>query len=214
MSGSAHPGVFVTLEGGEGSGKSTLVAGLAAHFRAKGLEVVATREPGGTPGAEQVRALIVTGEGDRWSPLSEALLFTAARNDHLERRIRPALQRGALVLCDRYLDSTRAYQAAGGNVPDETCLALASLISAEEPDLTLLLDLPPADGLRRSRGAATGEQRFEDLELAFHERVRSRFQQLAQEEPDRFRQLDAARPAEAVLAQATRLVTDTIERKR
>jgi len=148
-------GVFITFEGGEGAGKSTQIAHLGERLRAAGRDVVTTREPGGSPGAEAIRALLVTGAADRWSPVSETLLMYAARRDHIERVIAPALARGAVVLCDRFADSTRAYQGAAGGAPAELIAALeAAVLGEAQPDLTLVLDLPVEAGL--ARAAARG----------------------------------------------------------
>lgn len=195
-------GLFLTLEGGEGAGKSTLLARLQETFVAKGREVVATREPGGTAGADLIRALLVQGDAPRWDPLTEALLLAAARRDHIRAVIRPALDRGAVVLCDRFVDSTRAYQTGAGGLPRQVVEDLTALIEAPKPDATLLLDLPPEAGLERARGRAGGEDRFERLGLAFHARVRAAFLSLAAEDPGRFLVLDAAQSADAVEAAA------------
>ncbi len=160
-------GRFITLEGGEGAGKSTLLQGLRDALEARGVQIVATREPGGTPAADEIRHLLVRGDGDRWSALSEALLFAAARNDHLERVVRPALARGAWVLCDRYVDSTWAYQVAGGGLPEETFKALHQIINADRPDLTIILDVDPQAGVARSLGGEKGEARLESMKAAF-----------------------------------------------
>lgn len=192
-------GLFLTIEGGEGGGKSTLAKALAAHIAAYGHAVVHTREPGGSPGAEALRQLLLYGPQDRWSPLSEALLFTAARNDHLERTIRPALARGDVVLCDRYLDSTRAYQTAAG-LDARTCSDLAALINADTPDLTLILDVPPRQGLERAGREA--DDRFEHRSTSFHDRVRAAFLNIARAEPQRCQVLDAQASAEQVLRAA------------
>jgi dTMP kinase len=199
---SAPSGLFLTLEGGEGAGKSTLLAGLASGFAALGRETVCTREPGGTEGADAIRALLVTGAEDRWDAMTEALLIAAARRDHVRRVIAPALERGAVVLCDRYLDSTRAYQSGAGGLPEETVEELARLIAAPRPHLTLLLDLPFAEGLARARGRTGKEDRFERLGEAFHGRVRAHFLMLAQSEPDRIVVLDATLGPDQVLAAA------------
>ena len=147
--------MFITFEGGEGAGKSTQVRRLAARLAVSGREVVVTREPGGSPGAEALRQLLVRGEADRWSPLSELLILYAAREDHLERTIRPALDRGAVVVSDRFADSSRAYQGAGGGVDAAFIAALeARTLGATRPDLTLVFDMPVEEGLARaaSRG--------------------------------------------------------------
>lgn len=199
-------GLFLTLEGGEGAGKSTLLARLQAAFAATGREVVATREPGGTPGADLIRALLVQGDGPRWDPLTEALLLAAARRDHIRAVIRPALERGAVVLCDRFVDSTRAYQTGAGGLPRQVVEDLTALIEAPNPDATLLLDLPPEAGLERAKGRASAgagaEDRFERLGLAFHGRVRAAFLDLAAEDPARFLVLDATQSPDAVEAAA------------
>lgn len=197
--GRVRRGRFITFEGGEGAGKSTQARRLADTLKRRGLEVVLTREPGGSPGAEALRALLVSGDVDRWSPLSEALLMNAARSDHLERLIRPALERGAVVICDRFADSTRAYQGAGGGVPPEALEALEKLVvGADRPDLTLVFDLPVEVGLERARARADGEARFESKGLTFHERLRTGYRAIAAAEPRRCVLIDASRPLEAV----------------
>ncbi len=198
-------GHFITFEGGEGAGKSTQVQILAERLRAQGLEVVATREPGGSPGAEAIRALLVTGDPDRWSPVSETLLLYAARVDHIQRTIRPALERGAWVICDRFADSTRAYQGAGGGVsPDFVGALEAAVIGDVRPDLTLVLDLPMEQGLARASARGGGEARFEAKGLAFHRRLRDAFLEIAADEPARCAVIDALaspdRVAEAIWA--------------
>ena len=203
------PGRLITLEGGEGVGKSTLAKALAQAIEAAGQKVVATREPGGTPGADQIRALLVTGAGARWSALTETLLLTAARNDHLERVIRPALARGDWVLCDRYTDSTHAYQAAGGGVPAVMVTALTGWIDAPVPDLTIVLDLDPALGLARAGSTAAGEARFEGRDADFHARVRAAFLAIASATPRRCVVIDAT----ADRAQVVRLARDAIAQR-
>lgn len=195
-------GLFLTLEGGEGAGKSTLARRLDEALRGLGLDVVLTREPGGSPGASAIRTLLVQGEADRWSALSETLLLAAARNDHLERTIRPALTRGAVVICDRFRDSTRAYQVAGRGLPVQTEAALNAMIAAPDPDLTLLLDLDPAKGVARSRGVAVGEARYESMDLTVHQAIRAAFLAIAQSEPARVVVIDASRDQDTVFADA------------
>ncbi len=190
---------FITLEGGEGSGKSTLARGLAEALRARGRDVIVTREPGGSPGAEAIRALLVEGEPERWSAMEEALLFGAARSNHLRHTIRPALAGGAWVVCDRYFDSTRAYQVAAAGLAGTALGALNVLIEAPAPDLTLMLDIDPTAGLARSRGGATGEDRFERKDANFHARVRAEFLAIAKAEPKRCVLIDAALPEADVL---------------
>ncbi|MCP5433560.1 MAG: dTMP kinase [Alphaproteobacteria bacterium] len=201
-------GRFITFEGGEGAGKSTQLALLAERLRAEGVQVVATREPGGTEGAEAVRALLVTGATDRWSPLAESLLHFAARADHLERVIRPALARGDWVLCDRFTDSSMAYQGYGLGLGRETVAALARLVVGETtPDLTLILDIPPGEGLARAEAAAPGgETRYERMGQAFHAALREAFRDIAAREAPRCALVDAARPREAVAADILALV--------
>jgi dTMP kinase len=194
-------GRFITFEGGEGAGKSTQVRQLAARLKAAGREVVATREPGGSPGAEAIRALLVQGEADRWSALTETLLMYAARRDHIERVIAPALARGAWVICDRFADSTRAYQGAAGGADPALIRTLETAILGENrPDLTLILDLPVAEGLARASGRGDAEGRFEAKGQAFHERLRQAFLEIARAEPRRCAVIDAARSPDEVEA--------------
>jgi dTMP kinase len=192
-------GRFITLDGGEGAGKSTQAARLVALLRARGRRVVATREPGGTPGAEEIRALLVTGEAGRWDAWSEALLVYAARRDHVARVIEPALAQGDWVLCDRFLDSTLAYQGHARGLGAGAIEALHALVLGRlRPDLTLIFDLDPAIGLRRAAERRGGEGRFEAQDLAFHQRLRAGFQAIAAAEPERCRSIDAGQPLEAV----------------
>ncbi len=202
-------GRFITFEGGEGAGKSTQAARLAERLRAASLEVVQTREPGGSPGAEALRALVVSGDAGRWSPLAETLILYAARADHLERVIRPALDRGAWVVCDRFSDSTRAYQGAGGGVPDRVIEALdATVVGPDQPDLTLMLDAPVEVGLERAR-VRGGDARFESMGHAFHDRLREAFLAIAGAAPGRCVVMDATAAPDAVAAQ----VWDAVERR-
>jgi dTMP kinase len=176
---------------------------LAGHLRALGREVVETREPGGAPGAEEIRRLLVEGDPARWSPESETLLFTAARRDHLERVIRPALARGAVLVCDRYVDSTRAYQGAGAPGRRELVDLLHRLTIGLDPDLTLIFDIDPAAALERARSRVSdpAEDRFERKGPAFQARLREEFLAIAAAEPARCALIDAARPADAVAGQ-------------
>jgi dTMP kinase len=193
-------GRLITFEGGEGAGKSTQIERLAATLSAAGIMVLATREPGGTVGAEAIRGLLVNGPPERWLPLSETLLLLAARLDHVERRIRPALAVGQWVLCDRFVDSTRVYQGMAGTVGVELVDRLqAATIGELAPDLTLILDVPAEIGLAR-RGHDAPETRFEGKGAAFHQRVRDGFLQLAAEEPSRCRVIDAGQGVDAVAA--------------
>lgn len=186
-------GRFITLEGGEGVGKSTQAARLAERLRASGKTVVVTREPGGTPGAEAIRGLLMTGETDRWSARVEALLFAAARADHVERVIRPATERGDWVLCDRFIDSTRAYQGGAGGLSDDEIMALHRVGSGGLlPDRTLLLALGQDEATERARVRDGGDSdRFGDKSHDYHQRLGAAFEALAAAEPTRFRRIDA-----------------------
>jgi dTMP kinase len=205
------PGVFITFEGGEGGGKSTQILRLADRLRARGRAVIATREPGGSSGAEALRTLLVTGAVDRWSPLSETLILYAARSDHLERVIRPALAEGAVVLSDRFADSTRAYQGTAGGVDPAFIAELErTVLGPTRPDLTLILDLAAEDGLARAGRRGDDEARFEGKGLAFHQRLREEFRAIAHREPDRCRLIDASQDVEAVAAAVWSAVAETI----
>lgn len=194
-------GRFITFEGGEGAGKSTQVQRLAARLKAEGREVVTTREPGGSPGAESIRDLVLKGSADRWSPVTETLLMYAARRDHIERVIQPALERGAWVICDRFADSTRAYQGGAGGVDGGLITALEThILDGVRPDLTLVFDLPAEVGLERAHVRAGAEMRFESKGTAFHERLREAFRAIAAREPDRCALIDATGSIEAVEA--------------
>jgi dTMP kinase len=187
------PGRFITLEGGEGTGKSTQSRRLAARLREAGLDVVTTREPGGAPGAEQIRKLVVEGEGGRWTPITETLLVYAARADHVARTIGPSLAKGQWVISDRFNDSTFAYQGAGRGVPRETIRRIDAVVLDDfRPDLTLILDLPIAVGLARAGARGGTETRFESLDRDFHERMRTAFVDIARKQPERCRLIDAA----------------------
>ena len=193
--------MFVTFEGIDGSGKSTQARLLAEALRGAGHEVVLTREPGGSQGAEEIRRLVLEGATDRWSPMTELLLFTAARRDHLERLIEPALARGAVVICDRFADSTRMYQGMereGGANLRGLVDQLHKMVIPREPDLTMLIDIDPELGLSRAKARAGTEERFEDMGVALQERMRAGFLALAQEFAPRFRVIDGARSPEAV----------------
>ena len=195
----ARSSAFISFEGGDGAGKSTQIKRLAETLRAHGHEVVVTREPGGSPGAEAIRKLLLEGAADKWSPLTEALLMYASRADHLERTIEPALQRGAVVITDRFADSTMAYQGLAGALGEDAVLALQELVVGNRgPALTLILDLPVQEGLKRSGAAGGAEQRFESKGAAYQERVRAAFLEIARREPDRCAVIDASGDAEAV----------------
>jgi dTMP kinase len=193
-------GRFITLEGGEGVGKSTQAARLADALRARGKSVVVTREPGGTAGAEAIRALLMNGSEDKWSARAEALLFAAARADHVEKLIEPALARGDWVICDRFIDSTRAYQGGAGGLADEDLVALHRIGSEGlMPDRTLLLTLPFAEAGKRAEARATGNaDRFGSRDDAYHARLLAAFKRIAADEPARCRVIDASGHADEV----------------
>ena len=195
-------GRFITLEGGEGAGKSTLIQGLLGEFERRNINVLITREPGGTPLAESVRALALMPPDDQsWSALSHALLMNTARSDHLEKRIRPALVRGEWVLCDRFADSTRAYQSVDG-VPAETLMALERAVVGEtKPDLTLILDADPVALTKRRKARGTDDV-FEAKDLDFHQKIRAAFLAIADAEPERCKVINALQSPPQVLADA------------
>jgi dTMP kinase len=201
------PARFITLEGGEGAGKSTQAKMLAAALEARGVACVLTREPGGSPGAEEIRKLIVEGEPRRWDVLTETLLLCAARADHVAHAIRPALAAGRWVICDRFSDSTYAYQGAGRGLEASTIRSIeTAAIGSLKPDLTLILDIPVEIGLARAGARGTNEQRFESFDTAFHERLRSAFRALAQAEPERCALIDAGAATDEVTRTVWRAV--------
>lgn len=195
MSKSSSKGVFISFEGGEGSGKSTQIRLL--HNWIQGVwsgKVSSTREPGGTHGAEMIRKLLVTGDSNRWDSVTEALLMTASRRDNLVRIIQPALEAGEALLTDRFYDSTSVYQGIVGGASDDLITALNTLsLDHIRPDITILLDIDPKLGLERSTRPDNDETRFESKGMAFHEAVRAGYLQLAAAEPDRFMVIDASR---------------------
>ncbi|WP_417481783.1 dTMP kinase [Maricaulis sp.] len=196
-------GHFITLEGGEGAGKTTLIQALAEKLRARGIDVVVTREPGGTPGAELLREILLTGSTDRWSSMTEALLMYAARVDHVERLIAPALQRGAWVLSDRFADSTTAYQGAAGGVPIERIKLLhQAALGNFKPDLTLILDINPQVGIQRTIARGEDATRFERFDPGFHGRLRQAFLDIAEDDPERCLVIDGSETAETVFRHA------------
>jgi dTMP kinase len=204
-------GRFITFEGGEGTGKSTQVARLVDRLRARDLEVLQTREPGGSDGAEEIRKLALNGDAGRWSAMTETLLMFAARSDHLERTVRPALDAGRWVVCDRFADSSRAYQGAGGGVPADFIETLdAAVVGATQPDLTLVFDLPVEVGLERAFGRGLFETRFESKGLAFHERLRRGFREIAAVHPERCVIIDADGDLETVAARVWTAVEDRL----
>lgn len=202
-------GRFISLEGGEGVGKSTQLRLLADALRARGHEVITTREPGGSPGAEEIRRLLFEGEGERWSPEAEALLFAAARADHVGTVIRPAVAAGQWVLCDRFVDSSRAYQGDARGVGDETVMELHRIGSAGLlPDRTLVLSLPAEEAEAREMARDGAADRFRRRGEAYHARVRAFFERVAGEEPDRVRLIDASGDQAAVTARLLAALDD------
>ena len=194
-------GRFITLEGGEGAGKSVQRDRLVQALRAAGLETVATREPGGSPSAEAVRELLLA-HGTDWQPLSEALLHAAARSQHLAETVRPALEAGRWVVSDRYSDSTRAYQGWGLGVALETLDQLEAMVVADaRPDLTIMLDVAPEIGLTRAEGRGQGADRYEAMDLAFHQRLRAGYRAIAESAPERCVLIDASGSEDAVAAE-------------
>ncbi|HEY9037439.1 MAG TPA: dTMP kinase, partial [Roseovarius sp.] len=190
-------GLFVSFEGIDGSGKSTQARLLFEHLTSQGHDAILTREPGGSPGAEQIRALLLSGDVDRWSPETELLLFTAARRDHLERTIWPALAAGRIVICDRYADSTRMYQGLRGPDLRRRVEALHDLMIGQEPDLTLLIDMEAGAGLSRALERGGGEDRFEAFGNDLQAAMRQGFLALAEEFADRFRVINGGRDIDA-----------------
>ncbi|MDZ4735141.1 MAG: dTMP kinase [Rhodospirillaceae bacterium] len=195
-------GRFITFEGGEGAGKSTQAQRLGVWLKARNIDVLLTREPGGSPGAEAIRQLLVTGDAGRWNALTETLLHFAARNDHVLRTIEPALADRHWVICDRFVDSTVAYQGYGLGV-DRAFIAMLekSVLGGLRPDLTLFLDLPVETGLARAASRRGGEDRYETMDIAFHERLRHGFHEIAARDPARCVLIDATEDVDAVQRQ-------------
>lgn len=210
MFGNTTRGLFITLEGGEGTGKSTQAQRLAERLRDMGVRVLTTREPGGTPGAEAIRDLLVNGEVRRWEPMSEALLHFAARVDHVEKVIRPALAQGQWVISDRFADSTFAYQGAGQGLSAAAIADLYRLsLDGFAPDLTLILDMPVAEALARARQRG-GADRYERMGPAFHERLRAAFLDIAATAPERCRVIAAGGPPDEVAARLWAVVAKAV----
>lgn len=201
-------GKFITLEGGEGTGKSTQVHRLTASLRDAGMDALATREPGGAPGAEDIRALLVTGEVARWEPMTEALLHYAARIEHLHKTVFPALKAGTWVVSDRYADSTTAYQGYGHGLDLEGIARLHHMsVGAFAPELTIILDLEIEDGLNRATDGSGGEDRYERMDRDFHRRLRDGFLEIARQDPDRCAVVDATGTVDQVAAAIRSLVS-------
>ncbi len=207
MSRPGRGGVFITFEGIDGSGKST-----QARRLAEALGAQLTREPGGSPGAEEIRRLLVEGEAGRWSAETEILLFTAARRDHLEKTIRPALEAGRMIVSDRFADSTRVYQGVARSGLRDVVDRLHALMIGREPDLTFVIDTDPETALGRGLARQSGEDRFESLGLAFQERLRAGFLALAREFPGRVRVIDGNRSETTIAAEVAALTRDVLAR--
>lgn len=210
-------GIFITFEGGEGAGKSTQILALAEALRGRGHEVLVTREPGGSAGAEAVRHVLLSGAAEPFGPGMEALLFAAARSDHVEQVIRPAVERGAIVLCDRFMDSSRVYQGVTGDLAPRFMEALEAVaINGMVPDLTLVLDLDAEEGLRRAtaRRGTDGADRYEKETLAVHRRRREAFLSIARAEPDRCVVVDATRGRDDVAEAIAEAVYQLLDRRR
>jgi dTMP kinase len=192
-------GRFITFEGGDGSGKTTQIKLLRDYLASKGAKCVMTREPGGSAQGDAIRQLLLTGSGDKWNPVAETLLFQAARVEHVERVIRPALAKGDTVLCDRFLDSTIVYQGIGKGLSVEYIRQLHHFTLGNiMPGLTLVLDIDPAEGLRRAKSRAGDETRFENMNMNFHHAVREGFLAIAKGEPERCRVINASASVEEV----------------
>ncbi len=194
-----RPARFISLEGGDGSGKSTQIARLVAALKKRAIATLATREPGGSKGAEEIRKLVLTGEPGRWDVMTETLLMFAARSDNVAKAIKPALKSGTWVICDRFTDSTYAYQGAGGGLARETIRRMETLVLHDfRPDLTLILDVPVEIGIARTQGRGHDETRFEKFDLAFHERMRQAYLSIARRDTARCAVVDAAQDEDAV----------------
>jgi dTMP kinase len=205
-------GKFISIEGGEGAGKSTQIAALANHLRSQGLEVVLTREPGGTEGAEAIRKLLLDGSADRWNPAAEALLFAAARSDHVERLIKPSLAQGKWVISDRFIDSSRAYQGANSGMGDGDIMTLHAIGSAAFlPDRTIILDIDPqAAALRTQKRDGDNADRIGGRQAEFHMAVRKAFLHIAADDPKRVRVVDASSDLETVSSEIYNQIIDML----
>ncbi len=205
-------GRFITFEGGEGVGKSTQIRRLAASLNALGIETLLTREPGGSPHAEELREVLLSGGAKHFGPFAETILFYAARDDHLKVTIRPALAKGLWVLCDRFIDSTRAYQGVLGEVEPALIRSIERVVvGSTVPDLTLILDMPARDGLARVRARGAGVDRFEGESLIFHEKLREAFLAIAEFEPRRCAVVDAAGTQDDVAAKVLATVRQRLD---
>ncbi len=204
-------GIFITFEGIDGSGKSSQAQLLAETLKTLGHETLRTREPGGSEGAEEIRRLLVEGDPDRWSAMTEILLFTAARRDHLEKTIEPALADGKIVVSDRFADSTRVYQGAARADLRDVVDQLHAIMIGREPDLTFIIDMDPSAALTRGLARQSGEDRFEELGLEFQEKLRTGFLALAKNFPDRCRVIDGARDMDVIAAEIAQIASDHLK---
>ncbi|HNR76105.1 MAG TPA: dTMP kinase [Parvularculaceae bacterium] len=208
-------GLFISFEGGDGAGKSSQIKRLAEFLRMRGEAVILTREPGGSGGAEAIRKLLVEGAVERWSPMAEALMMYAARADHLERVILPALARGETVITDRFADSTMAYQGIAGGLGEETIARLHALVVADHnPDITLILDVATEVGLARAGGRVSDESRFERKGVGYHENVRQAFLKIARRDPERCVVIDASPDEETVFKSVVAAVEKKLRSRR
>ncbi|MBX8802976.1 dTMP kinase [Ochrobactrum sp. MR28] len=209
-------GLLITFEGGEGAGKSTQILALADHLRAQGFEVIVTREPGGSAGAEAVRHVILSGAAETYGPAMEALLFAAARSDHVDQKIRPAIEAGQIVLCDRFIDSSRVYQGISGNLDPQFMQSVERIaIDGTMPDLTFILDIPADKGLARAglrRGTEVAD-RFEKETIATHEARRQAFLAIAASEPQRCKVIDADRTVDEISAEIAALADTALKQR-
>ncbi len=209
-------GLLITFEGGEGAGKSTQILALADHLRAQGFEVIVTREPGGSAGAEAVRHVILSGAAETYGPAMEALLFAAARSDHVDQKIRPAIEDGQIVLCDRFIDSSRVYQGISGNLDPQFMQSVERIaIDGTMPDLTFILDIPADKGLARAglrRGTEVAD-RFEKETIATHEARRQAFLAIAANEPQRCKVIDADRTVDEISAEIAALADAVLKQQ-
>ncbi|AFX99505.1 thymidylate kinase [Candidatus Endolissoclinum faulkneri L2] len=209
-----YPGCLITLEGGEGAGKSTQIAFLRDWLAARGISVICSREPGGSPGAEEIRSLLNLGELDKWDEITEAILINAARRDHVVRKIRPALMRGDWVVCDRFLDSTLVYQGAGSGIPLDILRTLINMaVEGLRPDLTLILYIDPLIGLKRIKRRKSKKTRFDRRDSAFHARVANGFFNLAMTEPERCALIDATQSPKRVAMEISSVVSNLLKNK-
>lgn len=207
-------GRFITFEGGEGSGKSTQAKRLAERLKLRGHDVVLTREPGGSPGAEAIRHLLLNGIAKPLGPEAETFMFAAARDDHVNTLIRPSLDRGSWVISDRYIDSTRVYQGSLGNVDQRLIRALERLVVGDAmPDLTFVLDVPPEVGLQRAEGRGTDADRFEAEHIDYHRLLRDAYREIVEREPDRCVLIDGTASADAIAVRIWMLVSERFLRQ-